>query len=196
MTNTKLSILALSAVLALAAFFLHLHEKFFPSWDEDVPLSDGRVLRIHRAQEFNTDGSLIETELSFNLPETGPARIWREALHPVIVDLHDGKVYVVGHVTYKSAWKYKDPKYGYVAFTLSPGGWQRVPFISLPEVVRSSENIAYCTRAIRTLEAKQTGWCNFRGDFVPGLSRKIDLAARGRDAQEMAELARTTTKSE
>lgn len=73
---------------------------------------------------------------------------------------------------------------GYVAFTLSPGGWQRVPFMSLPEAVRSSENIAYCTRAIRTLEAKQAGWCNLQGDFVRGLSRKIGADALLGDADD------------
>lgn len=174
------------------------YQRHFPSWDEEVQLSDGRMIIVHRAHKFNTENALIETALTFDLPEMGGKQTWREFLYPAIVDVYEGKVYVVGSTTYKSASKYKYPKFGYVAFVYSASGWQRVPLIQLPEGIRKSENIAFCdTAGTRpTWRAKQTGWCGMDGQFANGASRDVDLIVREKNAKEMADLARTTTKSE
>ena len=190
------AILVFAVVGALGRWF---YDHRFPSWDEEVLLSDGRMITVHRAHKFNTERRLIETSLSLDLPEIKGAQTWREFLYPAIVDVYEGKLYVVGHVTYKSAWQYKDPKYGYVAFTYSALGWQRVPFISVPAPVRREENIAFCTAQtglIRTWTSKQSGWCNLQGDFVLGAKRVINLQEREQNAKEIAELSGTTIKSE
>ena len=174
------------------------YQRHFPSWNEEVLLADGRLLSVHRAETFNTEGALVETALTINLPEIGGTHTWRESLHPAIVNAYQGKVYVVGRVTYRSASQYKHPKYGYVAFVYAAPNWQRVPFMSVPEPIRAEENIAHCAPSIpiRTWREKQTGWCSLRGVFVKGANRKIDLAANERNAKEMAELANTNIKSE
>lgn len=188
----------LALLLIVGVLGWQWYQQHFPSWDEEVQLSDGRMISVHRAHKFNTEHALIETALTFDLPEMGGKQTWREFLYPAIVDVYQGKAYVVGSVTYKSAWQYKDPKYGYVAFVYSASGWQRVPLISLPEPIRKNENIAACdtTGMLLTWAAKQTGWCTPEGQFVLGIQRSIDLFSREMNAKKMADLANTTIKSE
>lgn len=185
-------------LLVVGAIALQWYQHHFPSWDEEVQLSDGRMIIVHRAQKLSTDYALIETALTFDLPEMGGKQTWREFLYPAIVDVYQGKAYVVGHVTYKSDWQYKRPRYGYVAYVYTPQGWQRIPFMSLPEKVRASENIANCATSttLSSWREKQIGWCNLVGEYVPGAPRIIDIAAQKFNAKKMAELANATSISE
>lgn len=191
---------ALLTIPAVVVSFIgwQWYQTHFPSWDEEVQLSDGRLITVHRAHKLNTDHVLVETTLTLDLPELGGKRTWTESLYPAIVDIHQGQVYVVGQVTYKSAWQYKYPRYGFAAYRYTTAGWQRMPFIDLPPVVRERENIAYCIQAAdqASWQVKQTGWCNSSGDFVVGLQRTINVAAHESRALEQASRANTTVKSE
>lgn len=187
----------LALLFGVAAMGAQWYQRHFPSWDEEVQLSDGRMLVVHRAHKINTDGNLIETALTFDLPEIGGQRTWREFLYPAIVDVYAGKAYVVGAVTYKFAGYYRNPRYGYAAFVYSSAGWQRVPFLSLPAEIRERENIAYCDTGVRlTWASKQTGWCSSSGKFEIGLDRSIDLVGHAENAKKTANRANTYIKSE
>ncbi len=190
--------LCAGASLLIGVIAWQWYWQHFPSWDEEVLLTDGRIASVHRATKFNTEGSLLETALTIDLPEIGGKRIWREALYPAIVNSFEGKVYVVGFVTYRSSRKYRNPRFGYVAFVYANSGWQRIPFLSVPESVRSQENIAFCPEAapIRTWRDKQTGWCDLQGNFVLGAQRKVDLVANERNAKNLAELFRSSIQSD
>lgn len=197
--RSKFKVALTLAAIALAVWLGHsIYQRSFPGWDEEVLLSDGRMLLVHRAQKFNTEGALIETVLTFDLPEMGGKQTWREHLSPSIVDIYEGRAYVVGHVTHKFAYVYKAPKYGYVAYTYGGSGWQRIPFISLPIQVRQKENMASCATESRlhSWQSKQSGWCNQVGEFVQGAHRDIDLAMREKNARDLAELSRSTPQSE
>ena len=156
------------------------YQRHFPSWDEAVMLSDGRLIEVHRTHTFNAAGALLETSLTFDLPEMRGKRTWKERLYPAIVDVYQGQVYVVGDVPYEHASGDHDAQYGYVAYVYHANGWQRVPFASLPESIRQNENIAGCTgaRAYKTWKEKQTGWCSLKDEYVAGASRAVDLEAR------------------
>lgn len=188
--------LGVSALGALVAWYFH--GRYFPAWNEEVQLSDGRITNIHRSQSMNSEGQLIATELTVDLPELGGRRTWKEFLTPAIVDVYDGKVYVVGSVTYKSAWQYQNPRYGYVAFVFADGQWRRVPFIGLPDPIRTTENIPFCARGKNTAswKEKQRGWCNPQGDFVAGASRRVELPTREKNFGALYALSRTIAKSE
>ena len=185
-------------MLAIAVLLFQWYRAHFPNWVEEVKLSDGRTIELSRTQKYDSDHLLLETALTFDLPETHGQQTWRQNLYPVIFDVFQGRVYAVGAVTYKSAWQYQRPRYGYVAYVFSQGNWSRVPFISLPEAIRKSENIAFCAtpNMLSSWQEKQVGWCNLAGQYVGGASRDIDILAHELNAKQMAELANTTTKSE
>jgi hypothetical protein len=194
----KSHMIRLIVLIALAGSAWWLYATHFPHWNEDVMLSDGRIITVHREHRFNLQGRLLETALTFDLPEMGGKQTWREQLYPAMVNVHQDQVYVVGDVTPKLADAYADPKYGYVAFTYIDQGWRRVPFASLPESIRQEENMVGCKAAMnyKTWSEKQAGWCNLADEFVPGASRAVDLPAREYYARENAAMRGTTTRSE
>ena len=191
-------IVRLITLTALGCVTWWLYVTHFPHWDEDVMLSDGRIITVHREHRFNLQDRLLETALTFDLPEMGGKKTWKERLYPAMVNVYRGQVYVVGDVTPNLVDLYGHPKYGYVAFIYTKNRWQRVPFTSLPEVIRQEENMVSCKAAMnhRTWSEKQMGWCNLDDEFVKGASRAVDLEARENYARENATLRGTTTKSE
>lgn len=178
----RLFFLAIFGVAAMAGW--DWFDAHFPKWDEEVQLSDGRMMRVHRAQRFDIEDTLTESELSFGLPEFGPM-VWREQLYPVLVDVWKDKVYVVGQLPSKSGYRYLESRFSYVAFVHSGGEWQRVEFLSLPEPIRRQENIPFCARGpeLASWKSKQVLWCDYTGQITPTASRRIDLQARERNAQ-------------
>jgi hypothetical protein len=176
-------------VFSLIALGWQWYQRHFPSWDEEVQLSDGRMLIVHRAHKFNTEGALIETALTFDLPEMGGKQTWREFLYPAIVDVYEGKVYVVGDVrgSLQKFSAYRDPRFLYVAFVYESGQWTRIPFSKVPQHVRTRENIPGCLKdaSRNTWDAKQIGWCGDGGSWKPDEQRAISLEVRESLAKNM-----------
>ncbi len=163
----------------------------FPSWDEEVMLSDGRMLIVHRRQEMVAPYGAIRTWLTFSLPEMGGKQTWTEWMYPAIVDVNEGKVYVVGLPIGRGQYlAYLQPRYLYVAYEYSSAGWKRIPFIGLPDRVRAKENILWCAErgVALTRQYKSNGWCGDR-TYSPTNSPNINLSKRSEKAQELNGLA-------
>src|SRR3990167_7176522 len=169
------------------------YQQHFPSWDEEVQLSDGRMIIVHRAHKLNTEHALIETALTFDLPEMGGKQTWREFLYPAIVDVYQGKVYVVGNaIGFAQRSAYFSPRYSYVAFTFSNGAWSRMPFDNVPLPVRTRENISWCDQKgeFKAWTSKATGWCDRTAKFERGRERVVDIDFQRQSALKAAEIDR------
>jgi hypothetical protein len=180
------SLLALTFVAAVGWQWYRVH---FPSWDEEVQLTDGRVITIHRAHTFNTDHQLINTRLTIDLPELGGKKVWEENLYPAIVEIDQSKVYVVGSVRGSTSkfGQYLAPRYLYVAFIYDQGAWLRIPFMTIPEKFRKKENILSCLDQPThvSLSEKQSGWCTEDGSWRKTASSEISLAKNEQYANQM-----------
>ena len=165
------------------------YQQHFRSWDEEVQLSDGRMITMHRAHKFNTEHALIETALTFDLPEMGGKQTWREFLYPAIVDVYQGKAYVVGDVRGSLAQfgAHRTPRLLYVAYVFSNGTWQRIPFLEVPETIRQFENIPGCVTSAsnNTWQSKQAGWCSKSGLWENSATRSISVQEREAVAKKM-----------
>lgn len=161
----------------------------FPSWDEEVMLSDGRMLIVHRQQEFIEGYGIRRTWLTFSLPETGGKQTWSEWMYPAIVDVHAGKAYVVGYTPgVKQFSSYANPRYQLVAYQWDGRAFARIPFMSVPEKIRQQWNVLYCSKRGEntTWAAKTQGWCGEVGDFIAGESRTLNLVELEQGAQIQA----------
>src|SRR5205814_2401837 len=118
----------------------------FPSWKEEVVLPDGRKIIVKQRRDFIEGYGTRRTWLTFSLPEMGGEQTWAEYMQPVLVGVSkDGQVYVVGWPSgQKQMGMYRHPRYGYAAFRWTPTGFERVPFISIPEDLRQEENLIRC----------------------------------------------------
>ncbi len=119
-------------------------------WTEDVPLGDGRVIVLKRAEEYRQvvdagagvrQGWLLEqTDISAELPQPLGRRIsWRGSLHPVVLDLQpDGAVYLVGvPANGRAALEWKLPRHElYAVLRLNGDKWERTSMDQLPTTVR------------------------------------------------------------
>lgn len=175
------------------------YQRHFPSWDEEVQLSDGRMIIVHRAHKFNTENALIETALTFDLPEMGGKQTWREFLYPAIVDVYQGKVYVVGDVRGSLAQfgAHRDPRLLYVAYAFSNGTWKRIPFLEVPSSIRQFENIPGCLNVAShtTWQSKQAGWCAQSGIWEITASRGISILEKEIVAKKMLRINNGTANA-
>lgn len=113
------------------------------SWDEEVQLSDGRVITITQKRRYgsvydgNSFGSHVvrESWIWLRLPELGDQEIeWRENLIPMRLDVVDGKPFIVAYpATGKEFDQYKQPRPAYLAFRYETDHWQRVGFHEIPK---------------------------------------------------------------
>jgi hypothetical protein len=114
------------------------------SWQEEVKLSDGRVITVTQKRRYEGSysgqdfGTVVrESWLTFKLPEFGNQEItWHENLKPRILNLYDGKLYVVGIPPTGQEWRdYGKPQPGYIGFRYENGGWLRIPFAEIPVAI-------------------------------------------------------------
>lgn len=116
------------------------------TWQEEVKLADGRVIVVtqkRRYESANTGHSPYtssiprEVWLTFKLPEFGDKDIvWREKLKPRILNLHNGKLYIVGFPpTGHEFYLYGKPKPSYLGFRYEGGSWLRIPFAEIPVAI-------------------------------------------------------------
>jgi hypothetical protein len=161
----------------------------FPSWEEEVMLSDGRMIMVNRKQEYIEGYGVKRTWLTFSLPEMGGEQTWYEWMYPAIVDVYEGKVYVVGYTPGDKQFRsYLHPRYQLVAYAWSDKKFERIAFISLPSAIRTNANIIYCSYRgeYATWKDKQSGWCDETGSYKLGQGRKLDLDKLKEGAEEAA----------
>lgn len=169
-------------VLLLAALLgWKYYDSRYPSWYEEVRLSDGRVITIHQKHEYYDNYGTNQSWVEIDLPELGGKRVWHSYLIPQRVDVVAGKVYVFGMPRGdRQYYHYSDPKNFLVAFIWNGSEFSRVPFLAIPESARREENVYSCVppvrRSVLTATAKDANWCPPKGDDAQ-FSRQINLLA-------------------
>jgi hypothetical protein len=105
----------------------------YVTWQEEVKLNDGRVIVVEQKKRI---GGLMAREawLTIKLPEFGVQPIvWHESLDPLVVNISEGKLYVVGYppsvVEYNH---YERPNPCYVGFVWENEKWNRISFEDIP----------------------------------------------------------------
>ena len=186
--------LALNGTLILIAGALawRYYDSRYPSWYEEVRLSDGRIITIHQKREYYENYGTSQSWVTIDLPELGGKRIWHSYLVPMRVDIVDGNLYVFGkprgprQISY-----YRYPQNHMVAFKWQNAEFQRIPFLSLPTSLREAENVYPClpTKPHQklTVANKDDQWCPASGDksqFV----KQINLSEYQKLAIQFAKL--------
>lgn len=166
------------------------------SWQEEVPLNDGRVIVVSQERKCAggdytaaKNASCVATEawLRFRLPETGNQEVtWHERLNPMVMNVHQGRIYVVGHPIHPAefrAYGGTNPPYiGYMLQGAQQGAqWQRIPFEQIPTEIYEGnlliESIPKTRTKYLSLAAKSSAGEN--GDpRYPADLRRIDPKAK------------------
>lgn len=119
------------------------------TWQEEVKLSDGRVIVVTQKRRYEgaysghgSGASSIPREawLTFKLPEFGSKEIvWHENLDTQILNVYKGKLYIVGlpH-TEREFRQYGSPRPSYIGFRYDQGQWVRIPFNEIPIAIYDS----------------------------------------------------------
>lgn len=173
MGSVKLKSMMGMALLAAAASMLAwggwaLYRERYPSWYEEVRLSDGRIITIHQKRSYHSHYGTLQSWVTINLPELGGKRVWYSRLRPQRVDVVDGKVYVFGKpagITKNQYYRY--PKNFMVGFVWNGADFVRIPFLSIPERAREEENVypcIYTQLSLLTIQQKDMQWCPITGD--------------------------------
>jgi hypothetical protein len=115
-------------------------------WKEEVKLNDGRVIVVTQKKRCEggdysakTGATCIAREswLTINLPEFSNKEIlWHESLDPMVVNVHQGRLYVVGfppHTLEFRAYGATNPPY--FGFVWESGKWKRIAFSEIPEAI-------------------------------------------------------------
>lgn len=162
-------LLALAVIGAIAAVAWHFYQKRYPSWYEEVRLSDGRIITIHQKRQYFDNYGTNQSWVTLDLPELGGKRVWHSYLMPQRVDVVDGKVYVFGAPRGDRQYSiYRFPKNYLVGFVWAGDEFKRIPFLSLPEHIRRQENVFPCipqsSIASLKLDLKEQRWCDPFGD--------------------------------
>lgn len=114
------------------------------SWEEDVRLSDGRVIVVEQKRRYegvytgqNVGSVVRESWLTFKLPEFGDKEItWRENLKPRILNLYKGNIYIVGWPpTGREFDQYGKQRPPYIGFIYENKIWRRIPFSEIPQEI-------------------------------------------------------------
>ena len=114
------------------------------TWREEIKLSDGRVIEVTQKRRYegvytgqDVGSAVREAWLTFRLPEFGSQNItWHENLKPRILNLDNGKLYVVGSPPTEMEFRqYGKPKPAYIGFRYEAGTWLRIPFADIPMTI-------------------------------------------------------------
>lgn len=89
-------VLALLVIGSVALLGWNYYQNRYPSWDEEVRLSDGRIITIQQKREVFDNYGTNQSWVTIDLPELGGKQVWHSYLMPQRVDVVDGKVYVFG----------------------------------------------------------------------------------------------------
>jgi hypothetical protein len=182
-----------AAVLGLVMLWL---DKRHENWKEEVQLADGRKIVVTQRRDHIPGYGTRRTWLSFNLPEMGGEQTWSENMQPALIAVTaNGTVYVAGWPSGESQMEmYRHPRYGYAAYRWSGAGFDRVPFLSIPEGLRKEENVIRCIPNSKFVSwtAKLVSGCDEKSVYVSGAKRDIDLHKM--EAWALAQAARQNIK--
>ncbi len=187
-------------ILISCALTWRYYDSRYPSWYEEVRLSDSRIVTIHQKREYYDNYGTNQSWVEIDLPELGGKRVWHSYLMPQRVDVVDGKVYVFGIPRGdRQLQYYRFPRYYMVAFKWNGLDFERIPFMQVPEQVRKEENIFSCIPAAKPskllLSSKESIWCPARGDKGQ-LGRFLDIPIYSRVADQWAATYNWTNRSE
>lgn len=189
-------VLAALGIAAAAWLAWNWYDTRYPSWKEEVQLSDGRVITVKQKRQYFENYGTNQSWVTFSLPEMGGEQIWHSYLMPQRVDVDHGKVYAFGTPRGPRQYQhYKHPRYFIVAFVWNGKEFQRIPFMEVPAALREEENIFPCVPARPhgglTLAQKATEWCPPRGDRRQ-LGKRIDASEYAAVAAAFSRLANQT----
>lgn len=110
------------------------------SWTEEVKLLDGRVITVVQKRRIDSRRMPREAWLTFKLPEFGDKEIvWHENLETQILNVYQGKLYVVGGFSSIVEFcQYDKPFPAYVGFRYDNDQWVRISFGDIPEAIYDS----------------------------------------------------------
>ena len=186
-------------MVAAVLRWLYVDDRY-PSWYQEVRLSDGRVITIHQRHEVFDNYGTNQSWVEIDLPELDGKRVWHSYLKPMRVDVHGGSVFVFGRPRGpRQMAYYRYPTNHMVAFKWTGSTFVRIPFLQLPGELRREENVYPCVPNPRpktlTLSKKASEWCPATGDqgqFV----RRIDLMEYKALADSMAAKSNWTDRSD
>jgi hypothetical protein len=115
-------------------------------WQEEVKLNDGRTIVVTQKKrceggdytaKVNASCVAREAWLTINLPEfSDKDMVWHESLDPMVVNVHEGRLYVVGrppHTLEFRAYGATNPPY--FGFLWERNAWRLVKFAEIPESI-------------------------------------------------------------
>jgi len=108
----------------------------YVTWKEEVKLNDGRVIVVE--QKKRAEGDIArEAWLTIDLPEfSAQPIIWHQNLEPFVVNIDDGRLYVVGFPpTGLEIEQYGNQAPPFIGFVWENGKWNRIPFNKIPEAI-------------------------------------------------------------
>lgn len=176
------------------------YQNRYPSWDEEVRLSDGRIISIHQKREVYDNYGTNQSWVTIDLPELGGKQVWHSYLMPQRVDVVNGKVYVFGIPRgARQLEYYRFPKNYMVAFSWDGKGFSRIPFLQIPETSRQEENLFSCVPDSKPkklyVSEKESKWCPARGDKGE-LGKILNLSVYTGVADQWAAAYNWTRRSE
>lgn len=142
--TTRIRSMALGLMMVVMPLVGGCGDNNMLTWTEDVKLLDGRVITVTQKRQYESvytgsnHGTLPrEFWLTFKLPEFGGEEItWHENLLPQVLNVYQGKLYVVGAVDTQVAFiRYGKPFPEYVAYRYEAGQWKRIPFNEIPVAI-------------------------------------------------------------
>jgi hypothetical protein len=90
------NVVAGCAALAAAWLAWSYYDSRYPSWEEEVQLSDGRVVVVRQKRQYFDHYGTNQSWVTFSLPEMGGERTWHSYLRPQRIDVQGGRVYLFG----------------------------------------------------------------------------------------------------
>ena len=123
----------------------------FRTWDEEVKLNDGRVIVVSQKYLCDPEATWLfsdrDTWLTIDIPEfRSKPIVWHEKLRPLVLNVHQGKLFVVRYPGTRVELKYYgNPQPPYVGFRYDDGQWRRIPFTDIPEAIYETNRIVALT---------------------------------------------------
>jgi hypothetical protein len=114
----------------------------FVTWQEEVKLSDGRVITV--TQKKHMEGAFArEAWLTINLPEfSSQPIVWHEHLQAMVLNVYAGHLYVVGiPPTQREYDEYGRQALPYIGFMWENGQWKRISISNIPEQIYDANMI-------------------------------------------------------